>query len=180
MRDLTSFNCEELIALARLDIENHYIDGALAKIKTCLSCQDIPLEISSLAAKIYSQLRLFNNAKHRYQLFLSSMPPVIIEKFQLGLIYLESGHYKPARTVWRELLEYEPASSPTLYHGAIDHLTSRNKPAAERNLNLMLHILATNSRYFDKAKERVQQIQVALLKTNVHPKANENVYCQRH
>lgn len=158
--DLTIFSSVELISLGRLDLEQNKLDTALAKIKTALQQEDCPPEASAIAARIYAQLKLFEQAKSHYVSFLDVEPKALMERFQLGMVNFETGDQETALDIWRNILEANPTHPPCLYYSAIACLQLGAKEDAERHLQILLQSAPADNLYFGRAKELVQNLNI--------------------
>ncbi|MCG8671035.1 MAG: tetratricopeptide repeat protein [Pseudomonadales bacterium] len=156
--DLQKFDAEELIALSQLDLENNNVAGALEKIKAALDYQDCPVVANALAAKIYAQLKLHHKAKPLFATFLEANPNAVTERFQLGMVNLESGEQQTALEIWGNILEVEPTHAPSLYFSAIANLELNNRDDAERHLNVLLQSAPSDNLYFGKGKELLDDL----------------------
>ena len=151
--DLEKFDTDELVALAKYDLDQDRVDSALEKIKIVLSSEDCPLEAKGIAARLYAQLKLFDKAKALYDQFLSIAPNSVTEQFQLGMITLESGDKSEAVSIWSQLLEQDATHPPSLYYSAIALLELQQHDDATRHLNVLLQSAPADNLYFGKAKE---------------------------
>ena len=151
--DLAKFDTEELVALAKFDLDHDKIDSALEKVKIILTADDCPLEAKGLAARLYAQLKLFDKAKALYVQYLEISPESITELFQLGMVNLESGNSDEAIAIWSQLLEQNATHPPSLYYSAIALLEAEQVDEASRHLNVLLQSAPADNLYFGKAKE---------------------------
>ena len=173
--DLAKFDTEELVALAKFDLDHDKVDFALEKIKIVLISEDCPLEAKGLAARLYAQLKLFNKAKDLYTQYLEISPESTTELFQLGMVNLESGHKEEAISIWSQLLEQNATHPPSLYYSAIAQLEQDHLDEATRNLNVLLQSAPADNLYFGKAKKILDDISQGK-KNNPQDKALSSLY----
>ncbi|OUS29786.1 hypothetical protein A9Q99_08125 [Gammaproteobacteria bacterium 45_16_T64] len=160
--DLEKFDTEELIALAKFDLEHDKIDFALEKIKSALEKDDCPLEARGIAARLYAQIKLFDKAAMLYKEFLVASPESNTERFQLGMVNLESGNKEEAISIWSNLLEQEPTHPPSLYYSAVALIELERQDDAIRHLNVLLQSAPADNLYFGKAKEILDKMKTSI------------------
>ncbi|AUM12974.1 tetratricopeptide repeat protein [Ketobacter alkanivorans] len=156
--DLQIFDADELIALSQLDLSNNRVAEALEKVKSALERTGCPVVAKAFAAKIYAQLKLFEKAKPLFSSFLDEHPNAITERFQLGMVNLETTDYDKAIRIWNDILEIEPTHPPALYYSAIANLELDNREQAERHINVLLQSAPSENLYFGKAKELLDSV----------------------
>lgn len=154
----SDFEADELLALARLDLEKSNLEGALAKLKQILSGADVLPEAQAMAARLYAQLGLHERAQGFYKAYLQSNPTAVTEKFQFGMTHLEGGHPLEALKIWDELLKDYPTHPPALFYKGLA-LAQQGKPnEAKQSLDVLLKSVATDNLYFGRGKELLQAI----------------------
>lgn len=153
MSEFEILDGDELLALARIDIEAGRLDGALLKVKWALKKDNSSLEAISMSARLYAQLRLTTKAVDAYKLFLQQRPEAMTETFQLGMVHMESGMRSEALSYWTQVLEADPAHPPSLYFSAIARLEQGEAEAAQRHLNVLLNSASVDNLYYSKAKD---------------------------
>ena len=152
------FDNEELVALARLDIEKGDIESALAKLKLVLGGKKPPLVAKAMAARIYAQLGIYDRATRYFEDFLKQEPEAVVEQFQLGMAYLDSGEEASALKVWDKLLEKAPTHPPALFHKAVVNFRAKNTEEARQSLDALLKNAPADNLYFSRAKELLNAI----------------------
>jgi tetratricopeptide (TPR) repeat protein len=154
-----AFDNEELIALARLDIERGEFEEALWKLKQVLVESTPPVEALSMAGRLYAQLGLRDRAKPLFQRYLELEPHAINETFQLGMVHFDAGQPQEAKKIWERLLKDHPTHPPGLFYQALV-LTQEGQPAqAKQLLDLLLKSAPADNLYFGRAKEVLQAIE---------------------
>ena len=152
------FETDELVALARLDVEKGNIDQALARIKQALADATPPAEALTLGARLYAQLGLFERAQVLYQRFLKSNPGAVIESFQLGMTHLDAGQPQEALAIWDALLKDHPVHPPALFYKALA-LSQQGQPVDARHaLETLLKSAPADNLYFGRGKELLQTL----------------------
>ena len=155
---LHSFDNEELMALARFDLDQGRVDQALAKIKKILQTDAGNADTLSMGGKVYAQLRLFDKAKNCFKQFLEIKPDEVLERFQLGMVHFDSGDREGALAIWNELLEKQPTHPPALFYKGLV-LAQQNKEAdAKQCLSILLQSAPADNLYFGRAKELLQAL----------------------
>ncbi len=158
MFELSLFESDELLALARLDIEKNRIDAALMKLKQADKLPDSPSECDSLLAKLYAQLGLYARASYHYESFLVKEPEALLEKFQYGMLYFEQGIFDRAMETWREVLEHSPTYPPALFYCSLVSWESGQETEAHRLIDILLKSAPADNLYFKRGKELLQNM----------------------
>ena len=147
------FETDELLALARLDLERGNVEQALSKVKTTLQQDASSLDAMSLAARIYAQLGLFERARDWYKKIVKENPQAVLESFQLGMTYFDSGESEQALGIWDKILKVEPVHPPTLFYKGLALAQTGQTADAEHSLKTLLQSAPSENLYFGKAKE---------------------------
>lgn len=155
------FDGEELLALARADIEKGLHDSALYKLKTAMQKQNLPVEVFAVIGRLYAQLRLWEKAKENLSKFLETNPKAITEKFQFGMVLFDSGDKVAALSVWKELLTLAPLHPPAMFYSALINADMGAVDAAKTMLDKLLQNAPVDNLYFERAKELLQAISKA-------------------
>jgi len=153
---LESFDTNEILALARLDIEQSRIDQGFFKIKHLLKTDAADPEVLTMAGKLYAQLGLFDNAINCFKQYLELKPEDVLEKFQYGMVHFDNGDDDNALIIWDELLSANPTHPPALFYKGMV-LAKQNKLAdAKQTLSILLQSAPADNLYFERAKELLQ------------------------
>lgn len=150
---LESFDADELIALVKYDVENGALDQALFKLKNVLARRKAPQEAKALAARLYAQLGLFDKAKALYKDYIKDVPDAELETFQLAMTHYDSGEIDQALEIWNQILAKQPTHPPSLFYSSLALANKGNKADAVKNLEKILHAVASDNLYFERAKE---------------------------
>jgi len=155
---LGDFDSEELLALARMDMEQNHVDSALLKIKQVLKTDKGNAEALSFGGRIYAQLGLFNKAKACFKQFLEISPDSDIDKFQFGMVHFDSGDQDAALAIWNELLAKQPTHPPSLFYKGLVLAQKNNLADARATLNILLQSAPADNLYFGRGKELLQNL----------------------
>ena len=153
MQVTAHFDAEELLALARLDIDNGNIAEALYKVKSGLALDSYPDDLIALAGRIYAQLGLYQRAAHYLDDYISRCPDSITTKFERGMVELDTNEPALALQIWAGVLQTAPTHPPSLYYCAIANLKLDQVTEANRHINVLLQSAETDNLYYGKAKE---------------------------
>ena len=153
-----TFDTDELLALARLNVEKGEIDKALARVKQVLAAKTPPAEALTLGARLYAQLGLFGRAQELYQRFLQSNPGAVIETFQLGMTHMDAGQPREALAIWESLLKDHPVHPPALFYRALALSQQGNVADARHALETLLKSAPADNLYFGRGKELLQAL----------------------
>ena len=153
-----TFETDELLALARLDIDRGNVEAALGKLKQVLANPEPLPEAQALAARIYAQLGLFDRARALYQAYLQSNPKAITEKFQFGMTHFDAGQPKEALATWDSLLKEFPTHPPALFYRALVLAQQGMTADAKQTLDILMKSAPADNLYFGRGKELLQSI----------------------
>ena len=153
-----SFESDELLALASLDIERGNVEEALLKLKRVLADKTPPIEASAMAARLYAQLGLFERAKELFKTYLDKEPNAIVENFQFGMAHFDAGESNEALSIWDDVVKNDPVNPPALFYRGLV-LTQLNKHAdAKQSLDTLLKSTPADNLYFSRAKDLLTAI----------------------
>jgi tetratricopeptide (TPR) repeat protein len=161
------YDAEELVALARLDMDKGAVDQALLKLKQAFAEGEPAAEAASLMARLYAQLGLFKRAQEFYQRFLQANPGAMLERFQLGMTYFDGGQVKEALAIWDELLKETPNHPPALFYKALALAQGGNRNDARQMLDLLMKTAPADNLYFGRAREMLQALDAGRVPANV-------------
>lgn len=165
-QNIQNFEIDELSALARLDLEHNRVEQALSKLKYILNQQSNHAEAVRMAARVYAQIGLYSRARILFEQFIAMHPDTIEEKFQLGMVCLDSGQSEQALQIWEDILSRQPIHPPALFYSAV--ILSRQSKFAEarRNLDVLLQTAPADNLFFTKAKELLQTLEREIVQTS--------------
>ena len=146
------FEADELLALARLDIEAGRLDRALSKLKQAVSIEGDLSEAVVELARLYAQLGLQEKAKPLFRGALDQNGENPDLKFQFGMVCFETGEIEVAMGQWSSVLEISPAYPPALYFRAVAHLQAGRKDEARKSLQQVFEKVSSDNLYFERAK----------------------------
>jgi len=158
MIDLEKFDADELLALARLDVEKERFDEALAKLKQARARQDAPAIISELG-RVYVRLGLRQRAKQAFEAVLARDPAAVNDRFQLGLIHFELGDRAQALSLWQEVLGKAPLHPPAIYYSALALAQSGQVLQAYDLCRTLVEKVQPDNLFVGRAKELLQKIE---------------------
>lgn len=153
-----SFEPDELLALARVDIDRGELAEALWKLKLLLAESSPPADCFSMSGRLYAQLGLWDRAKSMFQKYLEQNPAAVTEAFQLGMVHFDAGKLAEAKTIWESLLKENPTHPPALFYLALAATQERDTPRAKQLLDALLKTAAPDNLYFGRGKELLQAI----------------------
>lgn len=148
----------ELIALAKLDLENKQTDKALIKIKKALLSEENPADLSIFAGKVYAQLKLFDYAETHYRNYLEQHPNSLHERFELGMIMFDNEKIEPALELWNEILANDEGHPPSLFYSSIAYLQQSNADIAKTRLQKLVELVPSSNLYYSKAMDELAHI----------------------
>ena len=170
-----SFEPDELVALARLDMDRGNVEAALGKLKQVLATADPLPEAQTMAARIYAQLGLFDRARAHYQFYLQANPEAVTEKFQFGMTHFDSGQPNEALKVWEGLLKEFPTHPPALFYKALALAQQGKVSGAQQTLDILMKSAPADNLYFGRGKELLQTINSGQITPAIKTDAGKHV-----
>jgi tetratricopeptide (TPR) repeat protein len=161
MKDTETISLEqdELLALARIDIEKGQLESALLKLKQ-ITAEKKPLaDALSMLARLYAQLGLYTKAQQFFKKYVETNPDAEIEYFQLGMTYFEAGENDKAEEIWNDILTKKSTHPPSLYYKSLSLARSKNHSEAKAGLSLLLNSVSPDNLYFQRGKELLTAIE---------------------
>ncbi len=152
------FDSEELLALARLDIEASRQEAALAKLKKLLASRNPPPEALAIAGRLYAQLGLWDRARGLFQQYISANPKAKTELFQLGMVHFDSGKIEEAIKTWKDVLKEDPTHPPSLFYSAYALVRHDKLTPARQLLDTLLKTAAPDNLYFGRGMELLRAL----------------------
>ena len=154
----TDLEADELLALARHDIERGELESGLRKLKQILAGSNPLAEARSIAGRLYAQLGLFERAQALFQDYLQTNPDSVVERFQMGMTHLDAGQPQEALAIWEELLHDHPVHPPALFYKGLVLAQAGKVPEAKQSLDILMKSAPADNLYFGRAKELLQAI----------------------
>jgi len=158
-RNPTNFDAQELLALARIDIEKGSLESALQKIKQLLVDPEVSAEGIALAGRLYAQLGIWDRAQELFQRYLALNPQAVTEKFQLGMIHFDASRSDEALKIWAELLQKHPLHPPALFYRGLALAQQGKTAEARQSIDVLLKSVPADNLYFGRGKELLQSIE---------------------
>lgn len=154
-----NFESEELVALARLDMEKQDFSSALAKLKSAVAMENASTDSYSMLAKVYAQLGLYEKAIAQFEVYLQRAPEALVEKFQLGMAQFDAKKTTEALATWGELLISHPDFPPALYYKSLALVQEGMKEPAIETLAHLIQTAAADNLYCERAQQILQDLQ---------------------
>lgn len=153
------FDADELLALARMDVERGALDQALWRLKLTLTEAQPPSEAQSMIARLYAQMGLHARAQAHFTKYLELSPGSLVETFQLGMSHFEAGETQRALSIWEELLKDHPTHPPALYYKALALAQTQKVGEARQALEILLQSAPADNLYFGRGKELLSSLE---------------------
>lgn len=148
---------EELLALARIDIENNALSDALVKLKYAKRQVESDESLVMLA-RLYARIGLFEKAKSHFEQFLHNNPEALVEKFQYGMTHFDSNDDEHALKVFQEILQSQNDHPPALYYSAVIYSRKLENDKATQYLGLLLSTAPKDNLFYLRAGELLSNI----------------------
>jgi tetratricopeptide (TPR) repeat protein len=157
------WDADELVALARHDLQQGRLADALAKLKIVLNGANPPTIAMAMAARIYAELRLFDRARPLFEKFLTENAGATDETFQLGMVYFDTGDLDQALELWDRVLKDQPTHPPALFFSAMAHARKGRGADARRALDIIIMSAPPDNLYFEKAREFLPSLEAGTI-----------------
>ncbi len=158
MFDYSTFNPEELFALAKIDFQRENYENSLRKLKVLLGRNQIPVQTYSLLGRVYASIGIFEKAKECFEVFVKNVPDAVEELFQLGMVEKDMGNADVAVSLWNDLLTKIPNFPPALYHKALVSIDKNETQDAVELLNLLLETAPEGDELIHRADQLLSKI----------------------
>ena len=135
---LSVLDNDELLSITRWHLDQSQFGNALLYAKHLLVRKDVPVEAYRLAAKIYAQLGLFNQAKAAFKNFIDQSPDALTEVFQYGMVHFDSGDSDAAVKIWKDVLAKETTYPPALFYSALALANQDKASESLRHLDVLI------------------------------------------
>lgn len=152
------YDVDELLALARMDLQEKNCQESLWKIKLAMGKCDDGHEAYALAGRVYAQIGLYDKARDAYVNYITHNPDAILERFQHGMVLFDMGDFEKAQATWQELLQQSPGYPPALYYMAICWLQADNKDKAMQLITELKNTAPKDNYYVNLAIEMEQRM----------------------
>jgi tetratricopeptide (TPR) repeat protein len=154
---LELFEHDELLALIKINIKNERYDAALEMVKFLLQEEKIPVELFSLAGKLYATLELFGKAKFFFSEYTRLVPDSSMEFFQLGMVEKDLGDIDSAIDIWKQL-PLNGDNPEVLYYLADAYIVKSKFDDARQCLLNILENAPDDSKYLALADQMLNRI----------------------
>jgi tetratricopeptide (TPR) repeat protein len=154
------FDNEELLALARRDLEHGRLEEGLLKLKNLTAGAEAFAPALPFAARAYAQLGLMDRAREYYKRYLEVQPEATLESFELGITYFESGDGAEAKKLWDQVLGSQPTHPPALFYSGLLAAREGRPGDARRNLEVLFKSAPADNLYVTRGKELLREIDI--------------------
>lgn len=150
---------DELLALARRDLDAGRIEEALLKLKKLIALSTPYVEALPVAARVYGQLGLLEKARDCYQRYVKAKPDAVLETFELGVTYFEGGDKVEAKKIWDAVLASAPTHPPALFYSGLLAAQEGRMPDAHRNLDVLFKSTPADNLYVVRGRELMKDLE---------------------
>jgi tetratricopeptide (TPR) repeat protein len=166
---MDSFDIDELVALARLDLDKGALSEALWKLKKVVASDNPPAEALSMVGRLYAQLGLWARAQQMFRQYIAIEPSAINENFQLGMVHFDAGQSAEALKIWEGLLKNHPTHPPALFYRALLSAEANQMAEARHSLEILLKSAPADNLYFKQGKELLESLDARQAMANATP-----------
>jgi tetratricopeptide (TPR) repeat protein len=155
------FDGEELLVLARMDLEKGVVDQGLAKLKQAVALGDCPPAARLELARAYAQLGLRAKARSQFEAYLQVQPEDVDANFQLGMTRFEDGETEAALAIWDRVLQKAAQYPPALYFRALAAARKGQSGDAKALLRSALDVIPADNLYFTRSRDLLASMDAA-------------------
>ena len=155
------FDGEELLVLARLDLEKGVIEQGFSKLKQAVAMDDCPPAARLELARLFAQLGLRGKARVQFEAYLQAKPEDVDATFQLGMTRFEDGETEAALTLWDRVLQQSSQYPPALYFRAVAAARQGQRIEAKAMLRTALEVIPADNLYFTRSRDLLSSIDAA-------------------
>lgn len=155
------FDGEELLVLARMDLEKGAVEQGLAKLKQAVALGDCPPAANLELARVYAQLGLRAKARSQFEVYLKAQPEDIDANFQLGMTRFEDGETDAALAIWDRVLQRSAQYPPVLYFRALAAARRGQAGDAKAMLRTALDVIPADNLYFTRSRDLLASMDAA-------------------
>ena len=146
-------DADELLALAKLDIESRNFEAALKKLKLVVGADDTPEEAYLVMARLYATLGLFVKSQQLYESYNEAKPQNTIGRFEFGMTLFDSNNMSGALEYWDTILNENRTHPPSLFYSALAHRQLGQISKARDCLDILMKSVTPENMYFQKGKD---------------------------
>jgi tetratricopeptide (TPR) repeat protein len=147
------WDADELLVLARLDLQKDNIQEALEKLKQARLLPSSTPTISLELARLYAQIGLRPRAIPLFIDYLREAPSDTDARFQLGMAHFEEGDTRTAMETWDAVLEADSQYPPAMFYRALALSQGGSVDQSKDLLRRAIDVLPTDNLYFGRARE---------------------------
>jgi tetratricopeptide (TPR) repeat protein len=159
--ELKELDVEELLALARHEVQNGEFADALARLKALVSLAPPPADSLAMMARVYAQLGLMERAQAAFRRYLESHPEAAHETFELGATYFDQGNDSQALEHWNQALAIVPTHPPALFFSAAALSRTGKVADARRHLEVLFKSTPADNLYVERARDLLKTLEGA-------------------
>lgn len=141
---MVTFDQNELLSLALDASRNNNAGEAMSYLKEAVSREDATPVAHYLLGAEYAQIQMYDRAISHMEAAIAIDPALDIARFQLGLLWLTSGHGENAELVLSPL-QLAPENNPLHHFGkGLIHLIHDQFPECVQSLNQGIELNSEN------------------------------------
>lgn len=153
------WDADELLVLARLDLQKENVEGALHKLKQAKQLTATASVIDVELGRLYAQIGLRKRAIPYFETYVQSFSADTDARFQLGMAHYEEGDHESATATWLAVSAVDPTYPPLLYFQAL-LLSQRGETSqAKEQLRRALEVLPADNLYFSRARDLLSSLE---------------------
>jgi tetratricopeptide (TPR) repeat protein len=157
--DPQELDAEELLALAKHELQRGELEDALGKLKRLVSRKQPPDDAHAVIARAYAQLGLMDRAQGAFKKYLEQHPDSAHETFELGVTYFDQGKNDKAMEYWQRVLKLQPTHPPALFFSAAAMSRTGQTADARRQLDVLFKSAPADNLYAERGRDLLKALE---------------------
>ncbi len=155
---MENFSLRELEACAFHCFQQEDYPQALKYFKALSVRSNVSVKNFAHLGRVYAKLKLFDEAREAFQIFIEQVPDAYIERFQLGLVLMELGNPQLSQEQWDIVLSLKPNFPPALFYKAQTCILNDDYVSAKFLTAELLNTTESTNLYHQFAKKLNEKI----------------------
>lgn len=153
-----TLDADELLVLARLDIQRGAVGEGLLKLKGALALPEHPIAVLIELARLYAQLGLRRKAEPLFQRYLERAPADVDALFQVGMLQFDEGRREEAWRLWDQVLAASPQYPPAHFYRAVILADAGRADESIALLKNLMVFAQPDNMYVERAKDLIARL----------------------
>ena len=149
---------------------------ALKYFKQLAKSTQVSINNFAHLGRVYAKLKLYDEAREAFQVYVDQVPESYIERFQLGLVLMELGNLDLSLEQWDQVLDLQPNFPPALYYKSVLCVMKEDYVSAKFLLEELLETTEQSNLYHQFATELNEKVNQQSQGIPIEPVDPKNQY----